>query len=118
LQIDAQLLMKLLAELDDRSFRVREQAADRLVELGMASEPALRKLLASNPPLEQRRRIESVLRRLMRSAPRRQTIRAIQALEYADTELAWKALDEMASLDADSSLGQHARAALARRMMK
>jgi RNA polymerase sigma factor (sigma-70 family) len=51
----------LLADLDDNSFQRRQQAAKRLKELGYQAEPALRKALAANPSLEQRRRIEEVL---------------------------------------------------------
>jgi WD40 repeat protein len=118
LQIDPQLLTTLLVDLDHRSFRVREQAGNRLLDLGMGVEAALRKLLAANPTLEHRRRAESVLQRLLKSTARQQTIRAMQALEHADTEIAWKALDELALFDAHSSLSQHARAALTRRPMK
>jgi hypothetical protein len=45
-----------------------------------------------------------------------QTSRAVQALEHAGTETAWKALEELASLDAGLSLAQQARAVVARRI--
>src|SRR5262249_43061357 len=113
-RVDAQLVDRLVADLDHQSFRRREQAADRLVELGVAVEPALVRLMASNPPLEQRRRAESVLRRLSQSASHLQAVRATQALEHAGTDKAWKVLDEL-SLAPGSSVSQQARDALARR---
>ena len=118
LQLDERLLTQLVADLDHRSFRVREQAADRLLELGIGVEPALGKLLASMPTLEQRRRAESLLKKLSRTTSRLQTTRAVLALEHAGTEKAWKVLEELALLDPCSSPGQQARAAVARRMKK
>jgi WD40 repeat protein len=52
---------RLLADLDSRRFAVRREAARELAELGCAILPALRKILASRPSLEMRRRLEELL---------------------------------------------------------
>src|SRR5262249_32607532 len=58
---DAKRVAKLLAELDDERFEVREQASRELEGLGVLAEPALRQALAGRPSAEARRRLTDLL---------------------------------------------------------
>src|SRR5262249_24159176 len=57
-QFDVQRLDRLIAELDDKNFNVREKATAELKEMGEEAEAGLLKALANKPPLEVFRRIE------------------------------------------------------------
>lgn len=78
-------LRRLLADLDDDQFRVRQEARDRFAELNTQAEPALREALRGILSPEQRRSIESLLEALpvrpLRPAQLRAG-RAVQILEY------------------------------------
>src|SRR5262249_40164947 len=54
-------IARLIGELDVDKFGTRKKAAARLVELGRAAEPALRKSLEGKPSPEARMRIEQLL---------------------------------------------------------
>src|SRR5262249_43246263 len=58
---DRQLLARLIAELGNDRFAVREYAATELDKLGEAAVAAYRELLESGPSLEVRRRVERLL---------------------------------------------------------
>lgn len=53
---------RLIRDLSDDKFRVREKAAAELARLGKPAAPALRRALQGKPSLEARRRIEALLR--------------------------------------------------------
>src|SRR5262249_14938116 len=111
---DPKLLAALVADLNDDSFDVREQAEEKLAALGVAAEAALRKALKS-PFLEVRRRAENVLSRLeVTGAARLRAVRALEVLERARTPAARAHLKQMAGAGFDSYLEGEIRAGLAR----
>jgi WD40 repeat protein len=115
---DPRAAARLVADLDDDAFEVRERAAARLRELGERAEFALRKELEGEPPLERRLRAEAMLERLEAAPPSPETLRVMRAtaaLERMDCPEARQLLEELAGGDAAARLTQEAKAALARR---
>jgi WD40 repeat protein len=55
---------RLIAEVDDTRFRVRQKATAELLQIGAPAGPAIDKVLAGNPTLETRRRLEDVRKRV------------------------------------------------------
>ncbi len=107
----------LLADLDGKSFRRREDAVKRLKELGTAAEPALRKALAGGPSLEQRQRIEALLAALIvpsaESSPASlREVRAVAALRLMNVPAARRVLEELARGIPSAPTTRLARAAL------
>jgi hypothetical protein len=106
---------KLIADLENNRFAVRDQAARELEELAEAAAPALRQALAGTPGMDARERIESLLRRLdTLSAERRRLVRVIEALEYAATPEARAFLEKLAGGLAEARLTQEAKASVER----
>src|SRR5262249_22811923 len=62
--VDTKRIERLIADLDDEQFQVREQATRNLEALAERAAPALRKALAGSPSAEARRRLEALLDRL------------------------------------------------------
>src|SRR5262249_7170424 len=58
---DTRRFARLIADLDNGSFRTREEATAALERLGEAAAPALRQALAGRPSLEVRWRLERIL---------------------------------------------------------
>src|SRR5262249_28654107 len=58
---DPQKIRRLIAQLDDEEFAVREAAQKALAKLDAVAEPVLRETLDNNPSPEVRRRIEGLL---------------------------------------------------------
>src|SRR5262249_32147222 len=61
---DARRIDTLIEQLDSEQFVQRQQATEELEYLGKIAQPQLEKALASDPPLEVRRRVERLLERL------------------------------------------------------
>src|SRR5262245_57042044 len=59
--VSEEIVQKHIAQLDDDSFSVREEAVEKLKELGPAAEKTIRKALASKPSPEAQRRLRDVL---------------------------------------------------------
>jgi WD40 repeat protein len=75
-----------VAELGSDRFAPREKASAELERVLELAEPALRRALADQPPLEARRRLEALLGKLtlpVRSPERLRRLRAMEALERA-----------------------------------
>jgi WD40 repeat protein len=66
---NAEKIVKLIDELDNDIFAVREKASRELAELGKEAEPALRKALAGNSSAESKRRIDDLLRKMPETPP-------------------------------------------------
>jgi hypothetical protein len=62
--IDPQHVRRLITDLDDVTFAVREKASVELDRLGFQVEPALRKTMGNKSSLEASRRIERLLQSL------------------------------------------------------
>jgi hypothetical protein len=115
----AERVRKLIANLDDDDFRVREAASQELTKAGSAAVPALRAALEAQPSLEVRRRVEALLEAV---GPQRaegltgeqlRTIRAVQVLEQVGTPEAQEILRAVAKGPQDRP-AREARAALDR----
>jgi WD40 repeat protein len=111
-------LERLIAELDDKGFRVRERATQELVALGHVAEPALRQALARPTSTEARLRIERILARLgenrLRQADRLRGLRALEVLEGIGSLEARKLLEAFAGGIPGAEQTVEARAALPR----
>jgi WD40 repeat protein len=107
---------KLIADLDNDSFAVREAASAALGELAELIVPALAEACKTTSSLEQRRRLEELLASLKNGLAPCQIlpVRAVQALELAGREEARKVLREWADGAPAARLTQQAKAALAR----
>jgi RNA polymerase sigma factor (sigma-70 family) len=116
--IDAKRLARLLKELDDDDFDVREKAAAELEKQGEPAAEALRKLLKDGAPsAEVRVRAGALLEKLSGQGdsgerPRRE--RALEVLEQLGTAEAGEVLESLARGAPDAPQTQQARAALKR----
>ena len=110
-------IRQLVLDLDDNRFVVREQATEELAKLGDSAGPALRRILAGQPSLEVRRRVESLLEKLDRvalSPERLRACRAVAVLEHLATPEAKQLLESLAGGPAEARLTQEVKASLAR----
>lgn len=111
-------LQKLIAELDDPTFAVRQKAARELAMLGPLAETALTKKLQAKPSLEASRRIKELLAGLKSKRPGTDQIRAIRAVEVLERIGSREAdvlLAELAAGSEGAYLTDHAREAIERR---
>jgi WD40 repeat protein len=114
---DPRHLARLIAELDDEKFTVREKATRELEKLARLARPALKQALAGRPSPETRRRVERLLKRLEQFLPTAEELRlwrAIEVLEQIGTAAAREALQTLARQGANTLPGLDARAALER----
>jgi WD40 repeat protein len=112
-------LQQLTADLNSTKFGLREAASAELARSIEAAAPALRKLLANQPTLEQRMRAETLLKILDLEytkfpSPRLAVERGIQLLERIGSEAARKLLRELAAGNPDARRTILARSALRR----
>jgi hypothetical protein len=114
---DAKRVAKLLADLDDERFEVRERASRELGELGGLAEPALRQALAGRPSAEAKRALTALLDKLAGATPtpeEARALRAVEALEQAGTAAARRLLTDLAGGVPEARLTREAKAALQR----
>jgi WD40 repeat protein len=109
---DAQRVAELVADLDGKSYAVRQAALRGLEELGETAEAQLRKILTDNPNLELRRRLEEILAKRQPEVVRQ--LRAVEALEHSGTAEARQTLEVLAQVTPNPRLAQAAAAALQR----
>jgi RNA polymerase sigma factor (sigma-70 family) len=76
-----QRIAELLADLDSKEFKTREQAARDLEKLGDVAAPAVQMALAGNVTLETRRRLELLLQKLEGASLPPETLRQVRAVE-------------------------------------
>jgi hypothetical protein len=109
-------LARLVAELDDDLFKVREQATRELAEAGSDAAGVLRKALANTPSAEAKRRIEDLLDRLKKGgdSERLRCLRALEVLERIGTPPARDVLRQLAHKDLPADLAEEIRASLQR----
>jgi hypothetical protein len=113
----APAVARLIADLNDDAFAVREKATQELDSLGDAVAADLAGALAGKPPAEQRRRLQALLDRLRdpgASPARLRELRAVTALEQAATPEARQLLEQLGGGAAGARLTDDARAALRR----
>ncbi len=112
-----ELLQKLIVDLDDQKFAVRDKATRELAYLGTAAEDALKKKLQDRPTLEMLRRIEKLLAEIKSIPPppeQLRLIRAVEVLERIGTAEAGECLRRLAGGNDDAYLTIHAKEALQR----
>jgi hypothetical protein len=110
-------LQRLLQDLGDERYAVRERATHRLEELGELAAPALRELLAGKPSVEARQRAERLLGRLggpVSGPPVLAAYRGIEVLEHVATPEARRVLEALAGGAPGHRITQEARASLER----
>jgi WD40 repeat protein len=110
---DAGQLARLLVELDSEEFAVRDQATDRLAELGELATPALREALAAGPAPEARRRIGRLLDATggpTLTSEQLRALRSVEVLERCATPEARQGLEELARGAPAARLTREARA--------
>lgn len=96
-----------IADLDSPDFSVREKAQKNLRSLSIQAEPHLRKQLQANPTLEMRRRIRNLLEEIESrslTADEIREVRAVQALEWMNSEAARTLLAKWAEGDPSATL--------------
>ena len=107
-----QRIARLLADLDDDEFTVRENASEELAKLGVSVLPALQKALAAEPSPEVRYRVETLLKKLSTPTPERLRLqRAVMVLEQIGSPEAKQLLDTLAKGAEGALLTHEARAA-------
>jgi WD40 repeat protein len=115
---DQKQISRLITQLDDDDFTVREQATKELEKLGNQAEEALREALRKDPPAEVERRVKELLKKVEGhgSVPgeRLRATRALEVLEQIGTADARSVLEGLAKGPADDWLAQEAKAALTR----
>jgi WD40 repeat protein len=112
---DTARITRLVTDLDDDAFNVREAASRELARLGKAAEPALRKALAGSPSAEVRRRADQLLADLKSfTVQELRLLRAVEVLEHVGTPEARQVLEALASGTEQARLTRTAKAALER----
>jgi hypothetical protein len=114
---DDKLVRKLIEELDDESFEVREKAERQLGASRRKWEAQLKAALAKDPPDEARTRLQRILdapAETVQVPDRLRELRALQILEAIDNNEARRLLRTLAGGAADAELTREARATLDR----
>ncbi len=114
---DPARVAKLIADLDDDEFTVRESSQKELQKLGELALAPVRAALKGRPSAEQRRALEEVVKGAMAptpSAERLRMVRALEALEMARTPAAVKLVKDVAGGAPDTLPTNQARAVLRR----
>jgi WD40 repeat protein len=112
---DTKRVAKLVADLGNEDFDVREKASRELKELGEAAAPALREALRAKPAFEVQKRVEELLDGIARRPVMGESIRAVRALQVLErigSPEARALLKSLAEGSPDADLTQLARAAL------
>jgi Flp pilus assembly protein CpaB len=116
---DRQRIARLIADLDNGSFEVREKASAALERLGAYAEAALTRALEETGSAEVRRRVERLLAKLKNPPsplPSEELVklRMVEALATSGTPEARDLIKELANGDPETRLTQAAQAALKR----
>jgi hypothetical protein len=104
----------LIADLDSDEFARRESASRSLANRMGEMEPELRSALAKASSIEQRRRLEAILRDAPKSGPWLRGIRAVAVLERVNSPDARRLLRAIAKGDRGATLTREAQASLER----
>jgi WD40 repeat protein len=110
-------LQRLIANLDDKRFPVRQEAQKELEQIGELAAPALKKALTEKSSLEVRQRIDGLLAKLRGPVTRPEMMRAVRAvavLEDVATPQARKLLEALSEGAPEARLTQEAKTALTR----
>jgi hypothetical protein len=116
-RVDPRKISGWVNDLESEKLRVRQEATAQLVKVGEQAVPALKKLLASGPPLETRRRAEDLVDRLTSgtlTSEQLRVVRAVEALEKIGTAEARRLLQALADGGPGALPTREARTALDR----
>ena len=118
--VDTQRVTRLIGELDDEQFAVRDRATRELERVGKLAQTSLQEALKIKRPLDFRKRLERLLERvegedLVPDPDRLRSRRALQILERLTCSEARQLLQTLAGGAPEAWLTQEARTALARR---
>jgi hypothetical protein len=112
---DAKTIDRLIAQLDDDQFAVRQKASAALAKMGPPAEVPLKAALEKSPSSEAKRRIEEILRKLGDMGdPRLRALRLVAVLEHAGVPEGSALLDRLADKSPSLEMQRAARAALKR----
>jgi hypothetical protein len=113
--VDAQLIAKLIADLDNDDSDIRDKATDDLKQMGKAAEPALRDALKGRTSAEVRVRLELLLDKVpgVQGEPLR-IGRATEVLEFSGSPAAKELLTILAKEAVKPEMKAEAKAALDR----
>ena len=117
LGLDAKGFARLIGDLDDNRFAVRQRAARELEGLGEAAEAPLRDVLKGKPSPEVRRQVQELLEKLearSHSSEYLRGLRTVEILEYLATPEAREVLQRLAAGGPRLRLTQEAQASLER----
>ncbi|MGH7223037.1 MAG: hypothetical protein ACRELF_07405, partial [Gemmataceae bacterium] len=114
--LDRKRLARLIAELDDDAFKVRERATRELALVGPDAADALRQAMFKDPSAEVKKRIEDLLSRLKTGgdSERLRFLRAVEVLERIGTPQARELLRELAGKPMAAQLREEVQASLRR----
>jgi WD40 repeat protein len=122
LGVDTGEVAKLILQLDDRRFAMREKATTELARLGVAVERMLRKARTEKPSPEVVRRIDELLRKMDRKLPAAvewlRIARTLEVLEKAQSAPAGELLRDLAKGCPDEAVRKEAKAILGRLGLK
>jgi hypothetical protein len=110
-------LTRLIADLDNDEFAVRDRATQELERLGEQAAAGLRLALTQAPSAEARRRVEHLVDRVrgLPSGPDLlRTVRAVEVVEHVGTPQARELLETLAGGTPEARLTQEAKASLER----
>jgi hypothetical protein len=115
--VDPKQVARLVADLDSRDFAVRRQASADLEKLGDLAEPALAEVLAGQPSLEVRQRVDKLLEKAhgpVRVPEQIRALRALEVLELIGSAEARQLLEQLGQGAAEARVTQEAKAAVQR----
>ncbi|HZU35362.1 MAG TPA: hypothetical protein VFA18_05620 [Gemmataceae bacterium] len=112
---DEQRIARLIAELDNRQFAVRQKAFKELNQFGERALESYRKALEGHPSLEVRSQLLRLRARYSVNSVPLRTVRTLEALELAGTARAYDVFTRLAHGAPGAWLTEQARAALQRR---
>lgn len=114
--VDAATFKKLMTDLDSDEFDIRDRAEAHLRERAKSYEAMLRKVLASGPSLDIKKRLDRILDNLPESVhgPHLRDLRAVEVLEMIGSPAAKKHLATLAAGADGAELTVRAKAALSR----
>lgn len=113
-KVDAKQLARWIADLNDNSFYVRQNASDQLSKLGPLAAPALMRAVKIAPSLEARRRMEKLLEMLKGAPEVVRPQRAVDILVRVASPQACQLLASLAKGAPDAVLTEAAKSALPR----
>jgi hypothetical protein len=106
---DTRRIARLIKELDDNKFAVRERASAELEKLGPAAAPALARVLLGEASPEARRRAERLLAKVRGAPSLVRAQRGVEVLVRLGTADARRLLEDLAEGPPDAWLTQEAR---------